>query len=226
VPTGQTSTFPTPRRPGRSSHSLVATLVAGVVVAAAALTGLMPYQNSAWIRGSTASLFPCAEAGRNLTLLDRARDLPGSGSQLGWPSERRFYVLGTVRRTAQSVWWSAALRAAASESAMGVRAMAAQWSEAGRQVRTESRRAPPERELPNIVGIGLAQLEELARAGEGDLGASLRPEAPDDLGESAAATASTSSHPPFGSTGRHFVEINPRMESARPLPTGSSVAYL
>jgi hypothetical protein len=46
-----------------SSHSLVAALVAGLVVAAAALTGLMRYQNSAWIRGSTASLLPSAEAG-------------------------------------------------------------------------------------------------------------------------------------------------------------------
>jgi hypothetical protein len=46
-----------------SGHSLVAALVVGVVVAAAALTGLMRYQNSAWIRGSTASLFPGAEAG-------------------------------------------------------------------------------------------------------------------------------------------------------------------
>jgi hypothetical protein len=46
-----------------SGHSLVAALVAGVVVAAAALTGLMRYQNSAWIRGTTASLFPGAEAG-------------------------------------------------------------------------------------------------------------------------------------------------------------------
>jgi hypothetical protein len=45
-----------------SGHSLVAALVAGVVVAAAALTGLMRYQNSAWIRG-TASLFPAADAG-------------------------------------------------------------------------------------------------------------------------------------------------------------------
>jgi hypothetical protein len=36
-----------------SGHSLVAALVAGVVVAAAALTGQMRYQNSAWIRGST-----------------------------------------------------------------------------------------------------------------------------------------------------------------------------
>jgi hypothetical protein len=43
-----------------SGHSLVAALVA-----AAALTGLMRYQNSAWIRGSTASLFPGAEAARN-----------------------------------------------------------------------------------------------------------------------------------------------------------------
>ena len=41
-----------------SGHSLVAALVAGVVVAAAALTGLMRYQNSAWKQASTASLFP------------------------------------------------------------------------------------------------------------------------------------------------------------------------
>jgi hypothetical protein len=40
-----------------SGHSLIAALVAGVIVAAAALTGLMRYQNSAWIRGSTAPLF-------------------------------------------------------------------------------------------------------------------------------------------------------------------------
>ena len=46
-----------------SGHSLVAALVTGVVVAAAALVGLMWYQNSAWIRGSTTSLFPAAEAG-------------------------------------------------------------------------------------------------------------------------------------------------------------------
>jgi hypothetical protein len=46
-----------------SGHSLVAALVAGVVVAAAALTGLMRYQNSAWKRASTASLFLGAEAG-------------------------------------------------------------------------------------------------------------------------------------------------------------------
>jgi hypothetical protein len=39
-------------------HSLIAALVAGVVVAAAVLTGLMRYQNSTWIRGSTTSLFP------------------------------------------------------------------------------------------------------------------------------------------------------------------------
>jgi hypothetical protein len=37
-----------------SRHSLVAALVAGLVVAAAALTGLMRYQNGAWIRGTTA----------------------------------------------------------------------------------------------------------------------------------------------------------------------------
>jgi hypothetical protein len=48
-----------------SGHSLVAALVVGVVVAAAALTGLMRYQNSAWIRGSRASLFPGAEEGSN-----------------------------------------------------------------------------------------------------------------------------------------------------------------
>ena len=46
-----------------SGHSLIAALVAGVVVAAAALTGLMWYQHSAWIRGSTVSLFPGAGAG-------------------------------------------------------------------------------------------------------------------------------------------------------------------
>jgi hypothetical protein len=40
-----------------SGHSLVAALVAGVGVAAAAMTGLMWYQHSAWIRGSTASLY-------------------------------------------------------------------------------------------------------------------------------------------------------------------------
>ena len=48
-----------------SGHSLAAALVAGVVVAAAALTGLMRYQTSAWIRASTASSFPGAEAGPN-----------------------------------------------------------------------------------------------------------------------------------------------------------------
>jgi hypothetical protein len=48
-----------------SGHSLVAAPVAGVVVAVAALTGLMRYQNSAWIRGSRASLFPGAEAEPN-----------------------------------------------------------------------------------------------------------------------------------------------------------------
>ncbi|MBO0837642.1 MAG: hypothetical protein J2P28_19325 [Actinobacteria bacterium] len=48
-----------------SGHSLVAALVAGVVVAAAALTGLMRYQNSAWLRGSTASLSPGADARPN-----------------------------------------------------------------------------------------------------------------------------------------------------------------
>jgi hypothetical protein len=55
-----------------SGHSLVAALVAGVVVAAAVLTGLMRHQNSiwirgqnsAWIRGTTASQFPDAEPGQ------------------------------------------------------------------------------------------------------------------------------------------------------------------
>jgi hypothetical protein len=46
-----------------SGHSLTAALVAGVVTAATALTGLMRYQNSAWKRASTASLLPGAEAG-------------------------------------------------------------------------------------------------------------------------------------------------------------------
>jgi len=46
-----------------SGHSLIAALVVGVAVAAAALTGLMRYQRSAWIRGSTTSLSPGAEAG-------------------------------------------------------------------------------------------------------------------------------------------------------------------
>jgi hypothetical protein len=44
-----------------SGHSLVAALVAGVVIAGAALTGLMRYQNSAWIRGNTVPLLPDAE---------------------------------------------------------------------------------------------------------------------------------------------------------------------
>lgn len=46
-----------------SGRSLVAALVAGVIAAGAALAGLMRYQNSAWIRGSTASVLPGAEAG-------------------------------------------------------------------------------------------------------------------------------------------------------------------
>ena len=46
-----------------SGHSLVAALAAGVVVAAAALTALMRYQNSAWIAGRSVSLSPGAEAG-------------------------------------------------------------------------------------------------------------------------------------------------------------------
>jgi hypothetical protein len=48
-----------------SDHSLVAALVVGVVVAAAALTALMRYQGSAWVRGSTVTLFPGAEEGPN-----------------------------------------------------------------------------------------------------------------------------------------------------------------
>jgi hypothetical protein len=45
-----------------SGHSLVAALVVGVVVAAAALAVLMRYQTSAWIRGSGQSLSPGADA--------------------------------------------------------------------------------------------------------------------------------------------------------------------
>ena len=45
-----------------SGHSLAAALVVGVVVATAALTGLMRYQNSAWIRGTITSLLPGSEA--------------------------------------------------------------------------------------------------------------------------------------------------------------------
>jgi len=45
-----------------SGHSLVAALVVGVVVAAAALALLMRYQTSAWIRGSGQSLSPGADA--------------------------------------------------------------------------------------------------------------------------------------------------------------------
>jgi len=48
-----------------SGHSLVASLVTGVVVAAAALSGLMRFQSSAWIKGSKASLFPGTGAGPN-----------------------------------------------------------------------------------------------------------------------------------------------------------------
>jgi hypothetical protein len=48
-----------------SGHSLVTAIVAGVVVAAAALAGLMRYQRSAWIRGSTTSLLHGTEAGPN-----------------------------------------------------------------------------------------------------------------------------------------------------------------
>jgi hypothetical protein len=47
-----------------SGHSLLVALVVGVVVAAAALTGLMRYQNSAWIRGTLTSAAPDAEAGQ------------------------------------------------------------------------------------------------------------------------------------------------------------------
>jgi hypothetical protein len=48
-----------------SGHSLAAALPAGAAVAAAALTGLMRYQNAVWIRGSTTSLSPGAEAKPN-----------------------------------------------------------------------------------------------------------------------------------------------------------------
>jgi hypothetical protein len=41
-----------------SGHSLVAALVAGVLVAVTALVWLMRYQLSAWERVSTARLFP------------------------------------------------------------------------------------------------------------------------------------------------------------------------
>jgi hypothetical protein len=44
-----------------SGHSLVAALVVGVVVAAAALSGLMRYQNSAWIRATATRPLPGAE---------------------------------------------------------------------------------------------------------------------------------------------------------------------
>jgi hypothetical protein len=46
-----------------SGHLLVAALVAGVIVAAAALTGLMRYQNSAWIQANSASQPPGPEPG-------------------------------------------------------------------------------------------------------------------------------------------------------------------
>ena len=46
-----------------SGHSLIAAMVAGAVVAAAALTGLMRYQHSAWIRATTASPFPTQKQG-------------------------------------------------------------------------------------------------------------------------------------------------------------------
>jgi hypothetical protein len=68
-----------------SGHSLVAALAAGVVVAAAALTGLMRYENSAWIRGTTASLFPAQKQGHTEPAR-AARDVPGSGTT-GWPIE-------------------------------------------------------------------------------------------------------------------------------------------
>ena len=63
-----------------SGHSLVAALAAGVVVAAAAPTGLMRYQNSAWIWGTTATLFLGAEAGPHRARPGRAHDVPGSGT--------------------------------------------------------------------------------------------------------------------------------------------------
>jgi hypothetical protein len=46
-----------------SGHSLVAALTTGVVVAAAALTGLMRYQNSAWIRAPRRRRFPARTQG-------------------------------------------------------------------------------------------------------------------------------------------------------------------
>jgi hypothetical protein len=44
-----------------AGHSLVAALLVGVAVAAAVLTGLMRYQNQAWIQASVASPFPDPE---------------------------------------------------------------------------------------------------------------------------------------------------------------------
>ncbi len=46
-----------------SGHSLVAALATGVLVAVAALAGLMRYQRSAWARVSTAPLFAEEESG-------------------------------------------------------------------------------------------------------------------------------------------------------------------
>jgi hypothetical protein len=57
-----------------SGHLLVAAVAAGVVVAAATLTGLMRYQNSAWIRGTQTSLSPAQNQGHTVT----------PGSRLMW----------------------------------------------------------------------------------------------------------------------------------------------
>jgi hypothetical protein len=65
-----------------SGHSLVAALVVGVVVAVAALTMLMRYQNSAWIRGTMASLTPGAEAASRT-----GSDVPGPARRMIMPDD-------------------------------------------------------------------------------------------------------------------------------------------
>jgi hypothetical protein len=45
-----------------SDHSLTAALASGAIVAAVVLAALMRYQNSAWVRASTAPLFIDDEA--------------------------------------------------------------------------------------------------------------------------------------------------------------------
>ena len=81
-----------------SGHSLVASLVVGVVVAAAALTGLMRYQNSAWIRAPRQQCSPaqkqahteparqramtcgfCSLTGGRQKIIPRVSRCPGSG---------------------------------------------------------------------------------------------------------------------------------------------------